>query len=313
MHRIRLTARRTLIAMNAAELQRTALAVGTAAAVVAGLTVGAWAWTAGRAWRVPAASTPARAAVAWPDATSVAAVDWSVLRRPAAPPPAVSAAPGGLAGRFRLAGTFLMSGGGNPAADRRAILDDLLHREQFIVGEGLHFEDIDVLNVLPTVVVLRRGAEVVQVALSFAGAGAPAAAPTGTVAAAGEAALENTRFGRRVGPSRWVLNREELTKYYRELLEDPERIAALYLSMKPDYDAARQVTGYQVNIRGEGDFFRAVGLQEGDVVRKVNSMNMTSQRRAEMFISQFLKSELNAFVFDVERGGQPEKLVYLLR
>ena len=66
-------------------------------------------------------------------------------------------------------------------------------------------------------------------------------------------------------------------------------------------------------MEGEPDFFKAVGLQNGDVIRKVNSMNMTSQRRAEYLMGEFFKNRLNAFVFDIERQGQPQKLIYLLR
>jgi len=56
-----------------------------------------------------------------------------------------------------------------------------------------------------------------------------------------------------------------------------------------------------------------VGLQHGDVVRKVNSMRMTSQRRAEYFIGEFVQGRLGAVVLDIERNGQPTKLVYLIK
>ncbi len=56
-----------------------------------------------------------------------------------------------------------------------------------------------------------------------------------------------------------------------------------------------------------------MGLRDGDVVRKVNSMRMTSQRRAEYFIGEFVQDRLGAVVIDVERDGQPQKLVYLVK
>ena len=47
--------------------------------------------------------------------------------------------------------------------------------------------------------------------------------------------LETSRFGKRIGEARWVMQKEALVGYYQELLDDPERIAAIYMSMKPDY------------------------------------------------------------------------------
>jgi len=83
--------------------------------------------------------------------------------------------------------------------------------------------------------------------------------------------------------------------------------------MQPDYAPEGQVAGYRLEKEGEAEFFAAVGLQEGDTIRRVNSMNMTSQARAEYFISEFMKERLGAVVLDVERNGQQEKLIYLFR
>ena len=43
-----------------------------------------------------------------------------------------------------------------------------------------------------------------------------------------------------------------------------------------------------------------MGLQQGDVIRKVNSMNV-SQRRAEFMLAEFVRHNLNAVVIDVDR------------
>jgi type II secretory pathway component PulC len=66
-------------------------------------------------------------------------------------------------------------------------------------------------------------------------------------------------------------------------------------------------------MEGEKEFFSAAGLQEGDVVRKVNSMNMTSQKRAEYFIGEFLQNRVTALVFDIERENKAQKLIYFIR
>ena len=63
--------------------------------------------------------------------------------------------------------------------------------------------------------------------------------------------------------------------------------------------------------KGEAEFYAQVGLRDGDVVRKVNSIKMTSQRRSEFLLGEFLQGRLGTVVIDIERDGKPEKLVYL--
>ena len=84
-------------------------------------------------------------------------------------------------------------------------------------------------------------------------------------------------------------------------------------SLKPIYDSNDKITGYRVGIEGEQDFFDAVGFRENDVVRKVNSLDMTNRNRAEFFIRQFAQEKLSAIVIDVERDGEPRRLVYQVR
>jgi type II secretory pathway component PulC len=157
--------------------------------------------------------------------------------------------------------------------------------------------------------VVKTAGGVVELRLSFAGAGQPAGTVTGPVASGSgdtEVALESNRFGKRVGDNRWVMSRESLLDYYEELKDDPERMAAIFESLKPDYkDGA--IGGYYLDVEGEADFFKAAGLEQGDVIRKVNSVNMTSQARAEYFIRLFVQNNLSAVVLDVEHQGNPAK------
>ena len=138
----------------------------------------------------------------------------------------------------------------------------------------------------------------------------------GAGAAAAESAmiLETTRFGNRVGETRWEINKQAVLEYYQEMMDNPERLAGLFNAMEPDRDVEGKVAGYRLNVAlGEKDFYTQVGLRDGDVVRKVNSMRMTSQRRAEYFIGEFVQDRLGAVVIVVERDGQPQKLVYLVK
>lgn len=266
--------------------------------------------------RLPSSPPPAAiplAALSWPAAGAPSAEDWAVFQ------PAAGAAPAELsplARRFRLAGTFFSIGEEPDApapSSRLAILDDVEKKQQFVVREQETFDDVQVIRILRDHVVLASRGQQEELWLSFHGEAAETPPPPATPAGeTGEPTLEQNRFGRRVGESRWVLNRQALTDYYQELANDPERIAALYMTMKPDYQENR-IAGYKVDIEGEQEFLDAVGLKQNDFIRKVNSMNMTSQRRAEYFISEFLQERVSAVVLDIEREGKEQKLIYLIR
>jgi type II secretory pathway component PulC len=223
--------------------------------------------------------------------------------------------------RFRLAGTFFLMSNENDASEdgrkkRLAIVDDLVANTQHIVSEGQSFEEHDIVRIYQDRIILRHDGVDMELSLSFkdgADAGDEATATASATNQSEEVVLETTRFGKRVGESRWVFQKQALVDYYQELLDNPERIAAIYMSMKPDYDTEGEVAGYRVEKEGESDFFDAVGLLEGDKIRKVNSMNMVSQARGEYFISEFMKDRLGAVVIDVERNGQEQKLIYLFR
>ncbi len=275
------------------------------------LAVGLW------AARTPEAASTGEATSApepfrWP---ALDAETWKSFRSgaPLAPPAPV----GALAARYRLAGVFLILSDPTAAAseNRCAILDDLQEQRQVLAGEGEDMGAARVVRVAADHVVLSDGRHeetIVLAAGSLAGqgkggtAGAPAPAPSQI--------LETTRFGNRVGETRWEINKQAVLDYYQEMMDNPERLVGLFDAMEPDRDEAGKVAGYRLNVaRGEKDFYTQVGLQDGDVVRKVNSMRMTSQRRAEYFIGEFVQDRLGAVVIDVERNGQPQKLVYLVK
>jgi len=271
------------------------------AAVVAGLLV----WVAVDLRRPPAAEDGMDAAV-WPARTTATSGDWSVFRGV----PALPAVRGQLSQRFRLAGTFFEFG---EAGDKRkAIIDTLEDGQQVIVSEGDAIGEVQVVRILQEGVVLSRDGREEELWLSFSGSRA-GPDETKVASAADDGGPPAGRFGRRVGEDRWVLGRESLLDYYTELLDHPDRLLQVFDSLKPLYDENRLITGYHLGVEGEGAFFDAVGLKQGDVVRKVNSLPMTNRRRAEYFIREFAGDRANAFVLDIEREGEPMKLVYEVR
>ena len=133
--------------------------------------------------------------------------------------------------------------------------------------------------------------------------------------AARDAAPANRFGGGEVFPGRWEFSRERLLDYYTELRREPERLVAVFDSLEPlwkDGDpTTRIIQGYQLNVQGEGDFFEAMGMKQGDIVRSVNSVDMTNRTRAEAFIEAFVLGELDTFVIDLERDGEPTQHVYV--
>jgi type II secretory pathway component PulC len=71
--------------------------------------------------------------------------------------------------------------------------------------------------------------------------------------------------------------------------------------------------GFQIGMKGEESFFQDMGLQNGDIIRSVNSMKMRTQRRAEYLMREFYKGNMSAVVMDVERNGEVQQHIYLVR
>lgn len=214
--------------------------------------------------------------------------------------------------RFRLAGTFFASGVNQQA--RKAILDDLPKQTQVLVAEGDRLDnETQVVAIMADRVTLRRGTVDEQIILCFTGRGKAGPQPPAPTAFKAKSPLEiQNRFGKRVGDKRWVLTRSDLMSYYSEVMNNTDRLAKIYESLKPVYQGAN-IAGYTLDIEGEGEMFMSFGLQQGDIIRQVNSLPMTSQMRAEYFIGEFVKNRVNAFVLDIERSGKQAKLIYMVR
>lgn len=218
---------------------------------------------------------------------------------------------GDILARYRLAGTFFIEGGGEP--QRRAILDSIIKRDQVVVSEGERLDDLTVERIYFDHVTLRGPSGSQDIWVEFASKGMGASGPA-TNSTPAEGVTGTNKFGCiRTDENHWRFSRKPLLEYYQELLDEPDRMVAVFDTMKPVRDDKNKITGYVVGIEGEKEFFDAVGLRQGDIVRGVNSLPMTNRRRAEMFIDQFLKDRLNVFALEVERNGQVTKQIYQLQ
>ena len=229
---------------------------------------------------------------------------------------------GGPGEHYRLAGVLIMQEGNGTErgdGDRRfAILDRLENGKQLILGEGEEDGGVRAVRIENEYVLLAEGGREEMVFLAPSALGGKRSGgdkEKGQVAKAAPAEpLETNRFGARVGEARWEIERTELLKYAQEVMDDPRRVSGMYLGMEPDYNDEREIEGYRLNTKcGEAEFYGMIGLEDGDVIRRVNSIKMTSQRRAEFLMGEFFQERLGTVVLDIERDGEPKKLVYLLR
>ncbi len=235
--------------------------------------------------------------------------DGSVFRKRATETLAANLGP--LAKRFRLAGTFFAIGSNQQS--RKAIIDDLQRKEQQLVCEGdMLGQSVTVVSIFPERIIVRAGGQDEELRLSFSDNRPLPGGTNQSVEMAVRASKMLNRFGKRVGKTRWVLKREDVLKYYSELLNNTERLAKVFDSLKPVYKA-NKIAGYTLAIEGEGEMFNAFGLKQNDVIRTVNKMPMISQSRAEYFIREFVNNRVNGFVLGIERKGKPEQLIYLVR
>ena len=223
---------------------------------------------------------------------------------------------------YRLAGTFetyRLEGTNTVADSQLAIVDHVRHQTQRIVRKGDVFNEIHVLRILPDRVVLEKDQVEVELVLEKS---VIRVASGGRVPAGDEEeailrfedmpALEITPYGKRVATNQWVIQRSLMMDYVEDLMRDPLRAAQMVRSMQAD-KVDGETAGFTLKAEGEQNFFDSMGLEDGDTVRKVNSMKMKSGRRANYLIQEFMKERMSAVVLDVERNGTEQKLIYIVR
>lgn len=245
----------------------------------------------------------------WIEPASLADCAWSVIHSSNS---SMNPSSGSVSQSFRLAGTFIAYGGQNDK--RRAILDDLRARRQKIVAENEEIDDFIVLRIFTDRIVVKGHDGEEQLWLNFS------SSRQATNESKQEDSNDNIafvpkegRFGSQVGENSYVFNRDALLSYYNELMNEPQRLVTVFDSLKPIWTEDRKISGYHLDIEGEADFFKEIGWQQGDIVRAVNSMEMSNRHRAEYFIREFVADRANAFLMDMERGDEQIKMVYRVR
>lgn len=229
---------------------------------------------------------------------------------------------GELAKRFRLAGVIFGTqnyGSINPQA---IIHDKQLVRQSVVMRGDEVIPGITVVEINQGSIILRdsEGEEELFLERRNNTHTATEQATNSPTSAVGTISREEAvkRFGGvEVFPGYWEFDRDAVMSYYDELMNNGERMLSIFDSMDPVYMVddigARYITGYVVGVEGEQDFFTAAGLQNGDIVRTVNSVPMANRRFAERFIKEFVNGQTEMFVLEVERDGKIEQMVYTIK
>ncbi len=227
---------------------------------------------------------------------------------------------------YQLAGTFQTydfdpeSGQGKPRS-QLALVDDLRDGRQMMLRTGERLGPFTVSEITLEQLVLRRGGMEWVLTLPGVLAERVASRPARPAERAEDAqnfedmpALETTPFGKRVGENMWVIHRDAVVNYAEQVMADPRRAIALYDSFTsaPAVDEDG-LSGFRLEMAGEREFFASMGLADGDIIQRVNSMEMLNQNRAEYLVAEFMRANMNAVVLDIERDGQAEKRIFIIR
>jgi len=185
----------------------------------------------------------------------------------------------------------------NDPAESYAIIEDLAGREQHLYRVGDSVLDAATLHRVEwdRVVLMRDGVEeVLDLALERAGGGARAGAPA--------APAERIR---RTADNKFVIDRREMEKTVDNLNEVFTQARAV------PYFQDGQTVGFRVFAIKPGSVFERIGLKNGDVIKRVNGVELTDPTKAITLFTE-LQNEGHIAV-DLERNRQPQNFSYEIR
>ncbi len=191
-------------------------------------------------------------------------------------------------------------------AESYAVIEDSKTREQLLyrIGDILG-EDARIMKISRNKVVVRRGGEdeILEVSL-FPEENKPVsqAAPTVLTPSAPSAPGNNIRAA---GKNRWVMDRREIENAVDNLpaLLTKARIVPNFSEGKPD--------GFRIFAITEDSLYSKIGLQNGDVLHRVNGIEVKDPQNFLKVFEQ-LKDE-NAITVDLVRNNQKETFSYEIR
>lgn len=213
-----------------------------------------------------------------------------------------------------VAGTSLRSapaalqllGTGSHGEKLFAVVEDAKSKVQKIVTVGDKLDDAEVLDIGWRHMVLRRGGqeELLVVPPNLGVDGGPAASTTAVTGAAAATGEGDSQI-RKIGDDRYLVAQAEVEHSMANLSE-------LFTQMRavPNMQDGK-ANGFRLFAIRSGSLFQKIGLQNNDVVQRINGIELNDPGKA-MSLFQDLQGETKLNV-DVVRGGEPRTLSYEIR
>lgn len=190
------------------------------------------------------------------------------------------------------------------AAHSWAAVEDLDSREVVVVRvEDRLQERADVVAIERRRIVLRNQGKLEELALDEDAPGARPSPPRRTA----RRARGNSR-GRvqRLGQDRFSVARSDV----RSVAQNPAELFS-QARILPKYEDG-QMTGVQINAIKPGSLFQQIGIQNGDVIREFNGIEITNQQDSAAVLREFTKAEeFNVRV--IGENGRERTYTYELR
>jgi len=212
--------------------------------------------------------------------------------------PGTTAASGGGSGSVRLVGT------GRHGGERFAIVEDVASKRQDVVRIGDPLAGGKVSEIGWRRVVVDRGGST-EVFTVAADVSAPAgeAARTASPAAPPSAAADDQV--RKIGEDRYLVAQAEVEHSMDNLSDLFTQLRAV-----PNQENG-QTNGFKVFAIKRGSIFQKIGIENNDVVQRVNGVELNDPTRA-MALFQELQGQTRLTV-DIVRAGSPRTLTYEIR
>lgn len=213
-----------------------------------------------------------------------------------------------------VAGTTLRSapaalqllGTGSRGERAYAVIEDAKSKTQRIVTVGEKIDDAEVVDIGWRHMVLRRaGQEELLVVPPNLGGDGSATATTTAVSNTAAAAADGDQQIKKIGDDRYLVAQAEVEHSMSNLSE-------LFTQMRavPNMQDGK-TNGFRLFAIRSGSLFQKIGLQNNDVVQRINGIEINDPGKA-MSLFQDLQGESKLSV-DVIRGGETRTLSYEIR
>lgn len=196
-------------------------------------------------------------------------------------------------------------GTGRYGAKRYAVIEDAQSKEQKILGIGDKVGGAEVIDIGWRRMTLRRdGQEELLTVPPNLGLGGASTTTTAVSTAASTQADDDSQI-RKIGEDRYLVAQAEVD-------HSLENLSQLFTQMRavPNMQDGK-TNGFRVFAIRPGSLFQKIGLQNNDVVQRVNGIELNDPARA-MSLLQELQGEKRLNV-DIVRGGETRTLSYEIR